>query len=98
MANPDTLSERRFPVYFDGSELVVAGKLYEDPPSNNLRGVIDSTSTDGPGQNRLTTDIRVCWGEAMWTMSFIPCRVLQSGRKMCLLGFMSIGCYVKSHR
>ncbi|XP_063952458.1 uncharacterized protein LOC129255898 [Lytechinus pictus] len=58
VVNPDTLTERRFPVYFDGSELVIAGRLDDNPPSNYLRGVIDSISTDGPDQTRVNSDIR----------------------------------------
>ncbi|XP_071509557.1 uncharacterized protein [Diadema antillarum] len=58
VANPESLTDRRFPVYFDGSELVVAGRLYDNPSSSNLRGVVDLTSTEGPGQKRWNTDIR----------------------------------------
>ena len=59
VARPETITDRFFPVFFDGSELVSAGKLYPNPTSSTLQGTITGKSTTGDFQRTHDANIRV---------------------------------------
>lgn len=61
VSNPDDLTSWRFPYYFDGSEVSVAGKLYENPSSSTLEGSVHGQTATGELYRNTRKDIRVCF-------------------------------------
>jgi hypothetical protein len=59
VSNPDDLTMWRFPFYFDGSEVLVAGKLYENPNSNTLEGSVHGMTATGEIHRNTRKDIRI---------------------------------------
>ena len=60
VSNPDDLTRWRFPFYFEGSEVSVAGKVLDRPTSNVLQSIVTGQTALGQvyrGDNR--HDIRV---------------------------------------
>ncbi|XP_022107830.1 uncharacterized protein LOC110988530 [Acanthaster planci] len=58
--NPEDLSVQSFPFYFEGSELSVAGKFFENPSSNILEGNVRGTTATGqPYRRDSRHDIRI---------------------------------------
>ncbi len=60
VSNPDDLTRWRFPFYFEGSEVSVAGKVVDRPTSNVLQGsVTGQTATGQTYRGDSRQDIRV---------------------------------------
>lgn len=60
VANPGTITDRFFPVFFDGGELVSAGQLFPDPTTNILQGSVDASTGTTDFDRTFNEDIRVC--------------------------------------
>ncbi|XP_038066966.1 uncharacterized protein LOC119736992 [Patiria miniata] len=59
VSNPEELTSWRFPYYFDGSEVSVAGKLYENPSSTTLEGSVHGQTATGELYRNTRKDIRI---------------------------------------
>ncbi|XP_033646860.1 uncharacterized protein LOC117306366 isoform X1 [Asterias rubens] len=63
VSNPDDLTLWRFPYYFDGSEVSVAGKLYENPSTYTLEGSVHGQTATGELYRNTRKDIRIATPE-----------------------------------